>query len=183
MTRRPRGTRTQRSQSSRSRFNHATRCGVTAMAAFTDSACCSTILSPASVDPAYSRRRVGWVARTPLYRADVRSCIRVRLRRSERSYERPASGKDASVICRQLEPPLARPYGCALGRPLRVPRAPRRIEVPMRELFASVDPTVQSVIQISSQTTRQDGYSLILFYRRDANGKWRVHKVMIGGYG
>jgi hypothetical protein len=39
------------------------------------------------------------------------------------------------------------------------------------------------VIQISSQTTRQDGYSLILFYRRQATDEWRVRKIMIGGYG
>jgi hypothetical protein len=100
-----------------------------------------------------------------------------------RDFMRALERKDASVICRQLEPPLARSYGCAPGRPLRVPRALRRIDVPLRELFASLDPTVPSVIQISSQSTRQDGYSLILFYRRDANDKWRVHKVMIGGYG
>ena len=53
----------------------------------------------------------------------------------------------------------------------------------MRELFANVDPMVPSVIQISSQTTRQDGYSLIRFYRRQPTDEWRVRKVMIGGYG
>jgi hypothetical protein len=100
-----------------------------------------------------------------------------------RNFVRALERKDANVICRQLEPPLARSYRCAPGRPLRVPRALRRIEVPMRQLFANVDPTVPNVIQISSQTTRQDGYSLILFYRRHATDEWRVRKIMIGGYG
>jgi hypothetical protein len=100
-----------------------------------------------------------------------------------RDFVRALERKDADVICRQLEPALARSYRCAPGRPLRLPRALRRIEVPMRELFANVDPAIPSVIQISSQTTRQDGYSLILFYRRQATEEWRVRKVMIGGYG
>jgi hypothetical protein len=56
-----------------------------------------------------------------------------------RDFMRALERKDANVICRQLEPPLARSYRCAPGRPLRVPRALRRIEVPMRELFANVD--------------------------------------------
>jgi hypothetical protein len=59
----------------------------------------------------------------------------------------------------------------------------RRIEVPIRELFANVDPTIPGVIQISSQSTRRDGLSLILFYRRQATDEWRVRKVMIDGYG
>lgn len=90
---------------------------------------------------------------------------------------------DANAICRQLEPPLAQSYRCASGQPLRLPRELRLIEVPMKELFANVDPTVPSVIQISSRTTRQDGHSLILFYRRQAAGEWRVHKIGVGGYG
>jgi hypothetical protein len=100
-----------------------------------------------------------------------------------RDFVRALERKDARVVCRQLAPPLARSYACAPGRALRLPRALRRIEVPMRELFANVDPTIPSVIQISSQTTRHDGYSLILFYRRDTKDKWRVRRVMIGGYG
>jgi hypothetical protein len=100
-----------------------------------------------------------------------------------RSFVRALERKDADAICRQLEPQLTRAYRCGPGRPIRLPRALRRIDVPMRELFANVDPMVPSVIQISSQTTRQDGYSLILFYRRQATDEWRVRKVMIGGYG
>jgi hypothetical protein len=99
-----------------------------------------------------------------------------------RDFVRALERKDANVICRQLEPPLARSYRCAPGTSLRLPRALRRIEVPMNELFANVDPTIPNVIQISSQTTRRDGYSLILFYRRQATDEWRVHKVIIGGY-
>jgi hypothetical protein len=100
-----------------------------------------------------------------------------------REFVRALERRDAEAICRQLEPPLARSYRCAPGRPPRLPRALRRIEVPMKELFANVDPTIPSVIQISSRTTRRDGYSLILFYGRQATDTWLVHKVLIGGYG
>jgi hypothetical protein len=53
----------------------------------------------------------------------------------------------------------------------------------MADVFAVRDPSVPDEIQISSRTTRKDGFSLILFFRRLGSNEWRIRRTMIGGYG
>jgi hypothetical protein len=110
-------------------------------------------------------------------RSDDERLLAMRYGEFVRALER----KDADRICRFLEPRLVESYGCGSG--LRIPRRLRRIEVPMAKVFAAADPSVPDVIQISSRTTRADGMSLIVFFRRRDAEEWRVSRTMIGGYG
>jgi hypothetical protein len=98
-----------------------------------------------------------------------------------REFVRALERKDTDGICEQLDDRLAESYGCAAR--FRLPRELRRLEVRLTDVFAAVDPSVPDEIQISSQTTRKDGYSLILFFRRGGDDRWRVNRAMIGGYG
>jgi hypothetical protein len=98
-------------------------------------------------------------------------------------FVRALERKNAEGICRYLEPRLAESYGCGEGPRLRIPHELRRIEVPMTGVFAVRDPSVPDEIQISSPTTRKDGLSLIVFFRRNDSNEWRIKQTMVGGYG
>jgi len=98
-------------------------------------------------------------------------------------FVRAVERKDAEGICRYLEPRLAESYRCDGRSHLRIPRAFRRINVPMADVAAVRDPSVPDEIQISSRSTRKDRLRLILFFRQRGSQEWRIRRAILGAYG